>query len=288
MQSKSNNNLIPKDMDNVDKKVVGTLSSIPFENIIGGPLSACIKAQEEAAVSTVNFIKSVGLTQEEDGSVKAVYVVFSYIQNGRKVNLSVPLLTIVPIPYIAIHNIDIDFKVAVSGVEQDSDESSFSKEYHKDTETSSKKGGGWLTKKKTSKMKTSISTKRDSKSTSESRFSIEATLDVSVHAGQESMPAGMSKILEMLGNAVDVVSVNGELSYDGPFESNENKYIVVRYKSPEGIFLTEGITCDKATSNGKNEEGDALLFYFNKDTAKTRLTLKQEGKEDITKDIDLS
>ena len=61
-------------------------------------------------------------------------------------------------------------------------------------------------------MKTSISSKRDSKSTRDSSFSIESTIDVAVHASQDSMPAGMAKVLEMLGSAMDLVDPNGELT----------------------------------------------------------------------------
>ena len=51
-------------------------------------------------------------------------------------------------------------------------------------------------------MKGSISTKRDSKSTRDSNYSIEATIDVNVTAHSESMPAGMAKVLEMLNQAI--------------------------------------------------------------------------------------
>ncbi|MBQ2481826.1 MAG: DUF2589 domain-containing protein, partial [Treponema sp.] len=37
-------------------------------------------------------------------------VAFSFNRGGRMVQLNVPLLTIVPIPYIAINTIDINFK----------------------------------------------------------------------------------------------------------------------------------------------------------------------------------
>jgi hypothetical protein len=276
-------------MADVDKKVVGTLNSIPFESIIGGPLSACINAQADAALSTVNFIKSVGLTEDEEG-IKAVYVVFSYLQNGRMVNISVPLLTIVPIPYIAIHNINIDFKLAVSGVEHDSFESTSSYEKNKEIQSESKKGLGILRKKKTSKMNTNISTKRDSKSTRDSTYSVEATIDVSVQAGQESMPAGMAKILELLGGAVDVVSTRGELSYDGPYTTAaEDKFLIVRYKSPEGIYLTEGVACSGSKRSEVNEEGDAQLFYFDKGTKTTTITAPApaEGKEALKREVTL-
>ena len=114
----------------LSKKTTSTLESLPFYNLIGGPLNACIRAQAEAAQTTVNFIKEVGLEEEKDGVTEAIYVHFTFVQNGRKVTISVPLLTIVPIPYIAINSIDIKFKATVSGVETDSFSSNYSSEYN--------------------------------------------------------------------------------------------------------------------------------------------------------------
>jgi hypothetical protein len=61
------------------------LSSIDFQSMIGGPLSAIVDAQAQAALSTVDFIKTVGFTpdaeDETTGAVipgKPVYVSFKY------------------------------------------------------------------------------------------------------------------------------------------------------------------------------------------------------------------
>lgn len=251
--------------NDVSSKTIGALNGIPFESIIGGPLSACIKAQAEAAVSTVNFIESVGLKQSEGGVKEAVYVVFSYVQNGRRVNISVPLLTIVPIPYIAINNISIDFKVAINGTESSEIEDIESQQTDSTSTTESKKGGGWLTKRKTSKFTSSISTKKDSRATQDSTYSIEATMDVKVQASQESMPAGMAKVLGMLSDAMDVVSEQGDLTVDGPYiegdGNNAKKYIIVTYKDPTGLFTTQGVTCD-GSSGEVVRNGEALKFSF--------------------------
>lgn len=92
----------------VANKSIGTLQGLPFYNLIGGPLSACIDAQREAAETSVDFITRVGLNvDKETGEKSATYVSFSYIQNGRKVVINVPTLALVPIPYIAINTIDI-------------------------------------------------------------------------------------------------------------------------------------------------------------------------------------
>lgn len=242
----------------VSKKTVSTLEGLPFYNLIGGPLNDCIRAQADAALTTVNFIKSVGLEQEKDGVTEAIYVHFTFVQNGRKVTISVPLLTIVPIPYIAINSIDIKFKATVSGVETDSFSSDFSSQYNEDYSRNYK---SW-NKRKTTSLKSSFSSKRDSKCTQDSSFSVESTIDVEVHAGQESMPAGMAKVLEMLGAAMDLVSPDGELSVnDTTFyvESGKKARVIAQYKTPKGLYDSEGIKCKGAT--GKPNAMDKTMEF---------------------------
>ena len=60
-------------------------------------------------------------------------------------------------------------------------------------------------------MNASYSSKKDSSATKDSKYSVEYTMDVAVHAGQDSMPAGMAKVLEMLNNSISVVSPTGSL-----------------------------------------------------------------------------
>ncbi|WP_299678726.1 DUF2589 domain-containing protein [uncultured Tenacibaculum sp.] len=61
------------------------LASIDFAGMIGGPLSAIVDAQSKAALSTVDFVKSVGFTpdteDEATGEIKPgepIYVSFKY------------------------------------------------------------------------------------------------------------------------------------------------------------------------------------------------------------------
>lgn len=253
----------------VANKSIGTLQGIPFENLIGGPLSACIQAQNDAAMTSINFINNVCLNEDkETGEKSAIYVSFSFIQNGRKVVINVPLIAIVPIPYIAINSIDINFKATVNGVECESNEDTYSEEYKRDTNTKSQKRRGFFLNKnkKETKINTSFSTKRDSKSTQDSKFSVEATIDVAVHAGQESMPAGMAKILEMLGAAMDLCSPDGELSVndttfyaekDPSSKPNDIIYlpvkVIAQYKTPEGLYDATNIKCDNGITGKENK-----------------------------------
>lgn len=253
----------------VANKSICTLQGIPFKNLIGGPLSACIQAQNDAAMTSINFINNVCLNEDkETGEKSAIYVSFSFIQNGRKVVINVPLIAIVPIPYIAINSIDINFKATVNGVECESNENTYSEEYKRDTNTKSQRRRGFFLNKnkKETKINTSFSTKRDSKSTQDSKFSVEATIDVAVHAGQESMPAGMAKILEMLGAAMDLCSPDGELSVndttfyaenDPSSKPNDIIYlpvkVIAQYKTPEGLYDATNIMCDNGITGKENK-----------------------------------
>lgn len=257
----------------VANKSIGTLQGLPFDNLIGGPLNACIQAQNDAAMTSINFINNVCLNEDkETGEKSAIYVSFSFIQNGRKVVINVPLIAIVPIPYIAINSVDISFKATVNGVESES--SSTETEYEsKGTKKSTRKTG--LFRKKTTTINSTFSTKRDSKSTQDSKFSVEATIDVAVHAGQESMPAGMAKILEMLGAAMDLCSPDGELSVndttfyaekDPNSGQNATKYlpvkVIAQYKTPNGLYDPTNIKCENAKEAMVNQMDKTMEFML--------------------------
>ena len=257
----------------VANKSIGTLQGLPFDNLIGGPLNACIQAQNDAAMTSINFINNVCLNEDkETGEKSAIYVSFSFIQNGRKVVINVPMIAIVPIPYIAINSVDISFKATVNGVESES--SSTETEYEsKGTKKSTRKTG--LFRKKTTTINSTFSTKRDSKSTQDSKFSVEATIDVAVHAGQESMPAGMAKILEMLGAAMDLCSPDGELSVndttfyaekDPNSGQNATKYlpvkVIAQYKTPNGLYDPTNIKCENAKEAMVNQMDKTMEFML--------------------------
>ena len=257
----------------VANKSIGTLQGLPFDNLIGGPLNACIQAQNDAAMTSINFINNVCLNEDkETGEKSAVYVSFSFIQNGRKVVINVPMIAIVPIPYIAINSVDISFKATVNGVESES--SSTETEYEsKENKKSTRKSG--LFRRKTTTINSTFSTKRDSKSTQDSKFSVEATIDVAVHAGQESMPAGMAKILEMLGAAMDLCSPDGELSVndttfyaekDPNSGQNATKYlpvkVIAQYKTPNGLYDPTNIKCENAKEAMVNQMDKTMEFML--------------------------
>lgn len=215
------------------------LQAIPFSSMIGGPLKAAIDAQAMAARTSWEFIKEVGLnTDPKTGKKEAVQVSFNFIQNGREAQLNVPLLTIVPIPYIAIHTIDINFKASLSASSSSYSEQSESSNLTAGAEVNAglKIGPFHMD----AKLKANYSSKKDSKATEESKYSVEYTMDVAVKAGQDSMPAGMAKVLELLGNSLDVTDPDGELNVNQTEflleKGDEKAQLLVTYKNAKGIY----------------------------------------------------
>ncbi len=185
-------------------EIVSDLSSIPFDRMIGGPLSACIDAQEQAALSTVNFIDRVGFDPKNPGHV--VNVDFTYKREGTDVQLSVPLLTIVPIPFISIDTVNISFKAALKSISSE-DAVDVDRQSSYDSTNSRYLGvGSYLRTAEVQRtvMRGSVSTKKDSVATQNSVYSIEANVDINVIARQESMPGGLAKVLEMLNQAISI------------------------------------------------------------------------------------
>lgn len=257
------------------------LQAIPFGSIIGGPLKACIEAQAMAAQTSWQFIQEVGLnTDPKTGQKEAVNVSFQFMQNGRMVQLNVPLLTIVPIPYIAIHDIDINFKANISASSSSVSEQSSSSALDAGAEvTAGLKVGPFHMD---AKMNANYSSKKDSKATQESKYSVEYTMDVAVKAGQDSMPAGLAKVLELLGSALDVSDPEGTLEVSARklvlSKDKEGNAIpvslIATYKNGKGIFESEAIGLFTKSNNNlesvdikttkieKNPQDDSVVYVF--------------------------
>lgn len=239
------------------------LRALPFGQIIGAPLKACIDAQTEAALSTWNYINSVGITKDENtGESKAVYVKFSYRSNGRYCSLSVPLLTLVPIPYLAIKNINIAFKADIAASSSTAETNSSSLEV--EAGMKAKAGFNIGLASASVEMSAKVSSKKDSTSTRDSKYSVEYTMDVAVTAGQDDMPAGMSKVLELLNNSIETIENDGELMVNATEVTlaDGKATIFVTYKDQEGIFSPKKISVNKGATIEIRGTG-ALISFSN-------------------------
>lgn len=202
------------------------LSSIDFESMIGGPLIAVINAQAQAAMSTVNFIKEVGFKKpaaeekagDDTSTQEPIYVTFKYPKElspyqpavpaspgpppvaatpavpavYQTQELKVPILTMLPIPFIRIDLTTIDFNAKINSVEYRKTDTSLK------VDSSLEAKAGWLFG--SAKLKVSTSFQR----TTQQGNTVDRTYSLAVHvtAVQDEMPAGMEKILSILEGAI--------------------------------------------------------------------------------------
>lgn len=180
-------------MSNIQSQATSQLGAIPFGSLIGGPLNAAVEAQAQAANTSVEFIKQVAI--KDDGEVRNV--TFFYMKEESKVELTVPILAIVPIPYLRIDDMTINFKAKISADTSTNDKSSSSSSV--DVNASASAGWGWGK----AKFSAGYSSKKDSSSSRDSKYSVEYTMDISVHAVQDDMPGGLEKVLNMLEKSIE-------------------------------------------------------------------------------------
>ena len=263
---------------------INAMQAIPFSSMIGGPLNACIEAQAMAARTSWEFIKEVGLNTDEKGQKSAIMVAFSFNRGGRMVQLNVPLLTIVPIPYIAINTIDINFKASISASSSTASESSEHTEAGGEVNAKAKLNLGLFSLQ--ANLKANYSSKKDSKATAESKYSVESTIDVAVKAGQESMPAGMAKVLELLGTALDVVDAKGELQVNATILSVGDN-LVVSYKNKEGLFDNSMLKIKKGDTDvaisDDDKKKDSVVLNLNAEKFKAGDVLEITAGENTVK-----
>jgi hypothetical protein len=96
-------------------------TAVNFGSLVGAQLTALIEAEVEGAEKTSEYIENVGFEPGEDGRLKLRMVTFEMIRRdvdgvSRPHTISVPVLTLVPIPLLTIEEATLDFDLYVEQV----------------------------------------------------------------------------------------------------------------------------------------------------------------------------
>ena len=108
---------------------------------------------------------------------------------------------------------------------------------------------------------TTYSSKKDSKSTRESKYSVETTIDFEISAVPSDMPAGLSKMLEVLNGTITVINPDGELLITNN-EVPKGSKVYITYKNGNGIFSPDDITIEPEAK--KEAKADGIMVTFEK------------------------
>lgn len=166
-------------------------------------------AEATAFIDGSGVVTSIDITNPGSGYTSAPSVVFTGDGSGavaasalgtqvaraaqfQEMKIEVPILTMLPIPFIRIDETTVDFNAKINSVESRNVETEFG--IKGDLTVKQRWPGG------SAKLNVSASYKRKS----QQGFNIEKTYSMAVHvkAVQDEMPAGMEKLLGILENAI--------------------------------------------------------------------------------------
>ncbi|MCW8875511.1 MAG: DUF2589 domain-containing protein [Kangiellaceae bacterium] len=170
------------------------LATLDFGNLIGGPLNAVVESQARSAITTANFIREVGF--DKDG--KIINVDFKYNRKDEEGNdsnftLTVPFLTMLPIPYITVDEASIVFNAKITSTRESNMSSNFSQQVD-----ASVSGKYWFVQ---ASVKSKTSYQRQASSSNKEQRTYD--MNVSVKARNADMPAGTERLLTILENCID-------------------------------------------------------------------------------------
>lgn len=200
-------------------QVASVMNDIPFGNLIGGPLSACILAQADAAQTALDYIQQVSMQPSDlgDDSFEPVTVSFTFQSDGQKRVLVVPLLTIIPVPFIGVDHMDISFTADV-----------------KNSEGTTLKGHF-------------TAPAREVEQEEESQFEVENLIEVKVHAVMSEMPSGLAKLLDVFNSQLFVVeSVDGDELVQMKQAQKEKRILNEKKKKAREAYLAAVVAGDPA------------------------------------------
>ena len=150
------------------------LEALSFEHIIGHPLKACAEAQQEAAEACYQYLVDMGLESDQTGMAKYKPVMLSFLftKDGYTHRISLPLLTVIPVPYLLIDHINLNFQATVTACN--------------DSELKAKFAAS------------TPNVKLDVKSDGSTQMMAKENIDINIRATASGVPYGMSKLIEIL------------------------------------------------------------------------------------------
>lgn len=206
--------------DNVPQSVqtqaTNLLSGIPFGYLIGAPLTAAIQGQGAAAMETVKFIEAVGFKTDGLGNTVPQTVTFTYTKSvppttggaptgpggpaapdvQQTYSVTVPLLAIVPIPFLRISSMTINF---TANIQADTTTTASQSDTTSLTASVSASASFLFF---SAQFNASVSNKSTSDSSTQSQYNVQYTMQINVLAQQDSMPAGLQSMLNILSNMI--------------------------------------------------------------------------------------
>ena len=187
------NSLLLKDEDptGVSTNVFG------LEQLFYMPLKAVIDANTLAALSAIDIIREYGFendkSSENYGKLKMVTFSYDYAGSGghiQTMSISIPFITLIPLPILEVKHAEIDFSLKVLGQLDIEVNKNNSKEVSQNL----------------------LAVFAPEKSNQSMNLSLEANMNVNIKVGQSDLPGGIIQLLN-LGQAATIGDTLFDLNY---------------------------------------------------------------------------
>ena len=193
---------------------------LPIGELIANPLIAAAQAQGKLAGITEQFIKEVGL-QDNNGQLTARTVDFDYdaivetkstdaqgvettTTSAEPRTMKVPLLAIVNTPNLSVKDVTIDFDMKVQSTSENKSSTTAN------VTTSAKYKAWW------SPVSASMTASVGSKSENTRKTDNSARYTVHCQARDDGAPEGLMKVLDILGDSIKPTPKGGTTSPPAP------------------------------------------------------------------------
>lgn len=185
-----------------------------LQQLIAGPLIATIEADALSAQQYLDYLMRIAFESYDPvtgktGKLRTLTFTFTEqdINGSQKKSVSIPLLTLVPLPLLQVQEADFDFDIKILDALRENVEETFSLEHGtsvKDQET-----GGF-------KMRASLAPQQSSATRSgELQQSLSANMKVKVKMRQADMPAGLSNLLHLTANNLQIEDTDNDEGNEG-------------------------------------------------------------------------
>ncbi|WP_396268090.1 DUF2589 domain-containing protein [Ideonella sp.] len=194
-------------------------SGLPMKSLIGGPLQAAAEAQQSLAMTQTNYILNTGFSRvEKNGALVGYKPITAAIEmNGTRpvvdkdgkvtaansaLTMDFPILTMMPIPSLAVTAVDITFDMEVkSSYTHETEDQSKTKD-HAEGSFDAKAGWGCFSV----EVKGAISHDSETSHTDKQSYqkSNSARYHVEVKAEQQPIPDGIKMLLTMFGKNMEL------------------------------------------------------------------------------------
>lgn len=187
-------------------------TGLPMDSLIGAPLHAAAGAQQSLAMTQTQYILNTGFNQAKDDKGNITYTpITATIAMGQsqpvvsgdgnvkaansQLNVDFPLITMVPIPSLAVTSVDITFDMEVKSSYTHETDTETASKTHEEGSFDAKGGWGCLSV----EVKGSVS--HDSSQSNSDKQSYQKSNDaryhVEVKAEQQPIPDGIKMLLDM-------------------------------------------------------------------------------------------